>query len=216
MKNISIFSIIASILLFAGCQDSKVKSNNSGSESSCHTCFTLETTQEVAKKPVRDGVYYFPLEDNIEVYSSDGSKVVGTIIKGYGVKEVKEQGDNVVVKAGGFIKEGDDSNLYADADFNLIAITLKDGSVTSDMELSIPKDKLTKDENSIWSKSEFLYYDNCSMCHAAHSPKEHTIQEWEGIYGAMKAFAMPTEEDDKLIWEYLKAHSKGSFALDDE
>lgn len=214
MRKISIVTILLAGLFFVGCQESSTKSSSS-SESSCHTCFTLDETQKVAvEKPKREGVYHFATEDT-QVYSSDGSKVIGSVIKGYGFAEVKEQGDKVILKAGGYIKDGDSLNIYADEDFILPAVTLKEGSVAKDMEVAIPKAKLTKTESEIWSKSEFIYYDNCSMCHAAHSPKEHTIQEWEGVYGTMKAFAMPTEEDDKLIWEYLRAHSKGSFALDE-
>lgn len=214
MRKLSVFTILLAGLFFVGCQESSTKSSSS-SESSCHTCFTLDETQQVVvEKPKREGLYHFATEDT-QVYSSDGSKVIGSVIKGYGFAEVKEQGDKVILKAVGYIKDGDSLNIYADEDFILPAITLKEGSVAKDMEVAIPKAKLTKTESEIWSKSEFIYYDNCSMCHAAHSPKEHTIQEWEGVYGTMKAFAMPTEEDDKLIWEYLRSHSKGSFALDE-
>ena len=214
MKKISVVTILLAGLFVAGCQESSTKSS-SINESSCHTCFTLDKTQqEVTQKKIREGVYHFATEDT-QIYSADGSKVIGNVIKGYGLAEVKEEGDKVILKVSGYIKEGDNLNIYADENFILPAITLTDGNIAEDMEVSLPKKKLTKAENEVWSKSEFIYYDNCSMCHAAHSPKQHTIQEWEGVYGTMKAFAMPTKEDDKLIWEYLRSHSKGSFALDD-
>ena len=214
MKNIKIvsLSLLASVLLAAcvhqGDSQTKIKI-----EESCHTCFDAPKQESKQESVKRSAAHKVAIGD-VAVYSKDGKTKIGTIIKGFGGDEAGTIEDKIILKIKGFKKDGDEKNLYGDSGFAAAALTLDSEKITSDMlEVAVLKSDLTDKENELWSKAEFTYYDNCSMCHAAHNPKEHTIQEWEGIYESMKAFAMPTEADDKLIWEYLKAHSKGSFAL---
>lgn len=224
-----IFSIFVGIFFIVACKDSSDKATASSSslpvetnvesskvamykKDSCHTCF--EATKKDTEKVIERSDKYRFCRDDVIVYSKDGESKIGMISKGFGGDEVGTIGDKVILHIKGYKQDGDDKVIYADKEFAVPVLTfdadfMQDGAI----EIALDKKDITSDENDIWSRAEFVYYDNCSMCHAAKNPKEHTVQEWDGIYGAMKAFAMPTEEDDKLIWEYLRAHSKGSFAL---
>ncbi|PZT48539.1 hypothetical protein B6S12_03450 [Helicobacter valdiviensis] len=220
MKRFSfVIIILAAIIVFFYLKETKESTNHSARfsiEDSCHTCFSLEKTPQTAesKKEALSPNHRFALE-NAKIYSKDGKSEIGTLLKGFGGEEIGTIGDKTILKLEGFLKEGDEVNLYANENLSLAVVLLKDAKAQKQMEVAISTKDLTKNENEVWSKSEFIYYDNCSMCHAAHAPKEHTIQEWDGIYGTMKAFAMPTEQDDKLIWEYLQSHAIDGFSLSD-
>lgn len=214
MKNIKIvsLSLLASVFLVA-CANQDNSKVSIKIEDSCHTCFEAPKQEGKKESEKRSEQHKVAIGD-VAVYSKDGKTKIGTIIKGFGGDEIGVIEDKIILKVKGYKKENDEKTLYGDSEFAAPALTFDNEKITSDMlEVAILKSELTNKENELWSKAEFTYYDNCSMCHAAHNPKEHTVQEWEGIYESMKAFAMPTEADDKLIWEYLKAHSKGSFAL---
>lgn len=218
MKKGLIFGIVVVVIVCVVWFANQSKNGGSvfgGAEDSCHTCFTLKggDTQAAAKKSEN---HFFAKEDGVKVFDSEGKNTIGSTIKGFGGEEVKQIGDKVVLKVKGYKKDGDTQVLYGDSEFMLPVITLSSGSVDSDtLEVALLKQDVLRDSGAIWSENEFVYYDNCSMCHAAHAPDEHTIQEWEGIYGTMRAFAMPTEANDKLIWQYLQAHAKESFALEE-
>ena len=215
MKKTLIFGVMLG-LFFGACDSQSGSSTKVDTSASCHTCFKLDKAQEEAKqKAAHSPKYRFALSD-VAVFSADGKQEIGTMIKGYGGEILQELGDKVLLEVKGFTKEGDSLHLYSAPDSELATLRLTQPAGELPLKVAVKKSELSESEGEVWSKAEFIYYDNCSMCHAAHAPKEHTIQEWEGIYGTMKAFAMPTEENDALIWEYLQAHANDSFALDDE
>ncbi|CAM2923084.1 hypothetical protein [Helicobacter burdigaliensis] len=219
MKRFSfVIIILAAIIAFFYLKETKDNTNNVAKfspEDSCHTCFTLEKQQNTEEKKETLSLNHRFVLENTKIYSKDGKSEIGTILKGFGGEEIGTIGDKTILKVEGFLKEDDKANLYANENLSLAVVLLKEPKAQKQMEIAINTKDLTKNENEVWSKSEFIYYDNCSMCHAAHAPKEHTIQEWDGIYGTMKAFAMPTEHDDKLIWEYLQSHAIDGFSISD-
>lgn len=131
-----------------------------------------------------------------------------TILKGGGMAKVKVEGH---------LKDKDEFVLYGTSNFILPFVTLTAPLVTSKaLELEVDSKAISANENDAWADYEFKYYDYCSQCHSAHAPKKHSMLEWEGIYSSMSAFAMPTEEDDKILLLYLRAHASDGFAMDDE
>ncbi|PAF49766.1 hypothetical protein BKH41_00195 [Helicobacter sp. 12S02232-10] len=155
--------------------------------------------------------------DNTNAYDKDGKNVIGTIVRGTPGEQVGEAGGKIVIKVKGYLKAGDKKTLYGTKNLELPFITLKTGEVNSDtLEVSLPKNELNKSQAEAWADAEFLYYDTCSMCHAAHAPKEHNMMEWDGLFTTMRAFAMPTDKEADIIIQYLKAHATDGYATDDE
>lgn len=155
--------------------------------------------------------------DNTNAYSTDGKGVIGMIARGTMGEKISETGDKIVIKVKGYLKDQDKNTLYGTKNLELPFIKLKSGEVVSDMlEVALSKSELTSDQSQAWADAEFLYYDTCSMCHAAHAPKEHNMVEWDGLFTTMRAFAMPTDQEADIIIQYLKAHATDGYASDDE
>lgn len=155
--------------------------------------------------------------DNTNVYDKDGKNIIGTIVRGTPGEKVAQANGKVVIQVKGYLKNGDDTTLYGTKNLELPFIKLKTGKVTTDtLEVSLPKEEVTPNQADAWADAEFLYYDTCSMCHAAHAPKEHNMTEWDGLFTTMRAFAMPTDKDADIIIQYLKAHATDGYATDDE
>ncbi|PAF47394.1 hypothetical protein BKH46_04525 [Helicobacter sp. 12S02634-8] len=155
--------------------------------------------------------------DNTNAYAKDGKTIVGTIARGTPGEEVGEVDGKIIIKVKGYLKTGDKKTLYGTKNLELPFITLKNDGVSSDtLEVALPKKELNKNQAEAWADAEFLYYDTCSMCHAAHAPKEHTMTEWDGLFTTMRAFAMPTDAEADTILQYLKAHATDGYATDDE
>lgn len=155
--------------------------------------------------------------NNTNVYDKDGKTIIGTIARGTPGEKISQKDGKTTIKVKGYLKTGDNKILYGTKNLELPFITLKTGEVTSDtLEVSLPDKELTKDQAEAWADAEFLYYDTCSMCHAAHAPKEHNMTEWDGLFNTMRAFAMPTDADADIIIQYLKAHATDGYATDDE
>lgn len=155
--------------------------------------------------------------DNTKAYSVDGKNVVGMIARGAVGEKISEVGDKVVIKVKGYLKDKDTNTLYGTKNLELPFVKLQSGQVVSDViEIALPKKELTPEQSQAWADAEFLYYDTCSMCHAAHAPKEHNMVEWDGLFTTMRAFAMPTDEEADIIIQYLKAHATDGYASDDE
>ncbi|PAF43738.1 hypothetical protein [Helicobacter sp. 11S03491-1] len=155
--------------------------------------------------------------DNTNVYDKDGKNIIGTIARGTPGEEIGQAGDKIVIKVKGYLKNNDKKTLYGTKNLELPFIKLKTAEVTTDtLEVSLPKKELNKDQAEAWADAEFLYYDTCSMCHAAHAPKEHNMMEWDGLFTTMRAFAMPTDKEADIIIQYLKAHATDGYATDDE
>ncbi|AFI05541.1 hypothetical protein [Helicobacter cetorum] len=155
---------------------------------------------------------------DLDVYDKSGKEKIGKIARGTPVEKVSDVGDKTIIRVKGYLKTGDDKVLYGTKNFVMPFISLsKAGGVKADtMEVSLPKKDLTNDQAKAWADSEFLYYDTCSMCHAAHAPKEHNMMEWDGIFATMRTFAMPTDEEADKIIQYLHSHAIDGYATDDE
>ncbi|PAF52804.1 hypothetical protein [Helicobacter sp. 13S00477-4] len=155
--------------------------------------------------------------DNTNAYDKEGKEIIGTIARGTPGEKIGETNGKIIIKVKGYLKDGDKKTLYGTKNLQLPFIQLKTGEIDSDsIEISLPKNELNPDQSQAWADAEFLYYDTCSMCHAAHAPKEHNMMEWDGLFTTMRAFAMPTDKEADIIIQYLKAHATDGYATDDE
>ncbi|MDO7252623.1 hypothetical protein [Helicobacter cappadocius] len=155
--------------------------------------------------------------DNTDAYDKDGKTIIGTIVRGTPGEKIGEANGKIIIKVTGYLKPNDTATLYGTKNLELPFIKLKNIKIDSNtLEVSLPKNELTPNQADAWADAEFLYYDTCSMCHAAHAPKEHNMMEWDGLFTTMRAFAMPTDKDADIIIQYLKAHATDGYATDDE
>lgn len=151
---------------------------------------------------VEEGVKLPLLDESIVVYS------------GSPVKVVSSTGDSSKVILAGYVNSSDKTKLYATPNLKLLLATSKsDDAIKINenkgvLEVTISKDNLTDDAEEAWDNSSSRFYEKCTQCHPAKVVGDHTMLEWEGLYGSMKAFAKPTAEDDAYISRFLKAFAK--------
>ena len=57
---------------------------------------------------------------------------------------------------------------------------------------------------------EELYEAKCGRCHAAYAPESYSAEDWPGIVRSMRSQAALTEEEEKLLTDYLVGLAEGS------
>ena len=150
---------------------------------------------------VEEGVS-LPLADGSVVYSGTPVEVIGI------------EGDNVKVKVKGVVGDKEPSSVYATKNLVLILAKAKDAGMIkksgdeATVELLVPAKNVTDSQDKAWDKSADRYYEKCTQCHAGKVIVEHTMLEWDALYGSMKEFANPSEEDTALVMRYLRAFAK--------
>ena len=70
--------------------------------------------------------------------------------------------------------------------------------------LYIPDAETSQYEHLIAGRK--LYVDHCSGCHNLHFPEEFTSDQWEMQLDEMQVKAKITDEDKKLIFQYLTSY----------
>ncbi|BDM65092.1 trimethylamine-N-oxide reductase [Shewanella sp. NFH-SH190041] len=58
------------------------------------------------------------------------------------------------------------------------------------------------------SKGEKLFYNSCTLCHAAPAPTDYTYQQWQGITRSMFPRAGLTADEQQEVLQFLKKHAK--------
>lgn len=165
-------------------------------------CVFLTSAQAVVYTYVEEGVS-LPLD-----------KQNATIYSGIPVEVISEDGDFSKVVFSGYVDNGDKKKLYATPNLKLLLATVNNESsikVSGNkgiLQVTMSKDNLTTDSEEAWDISAERFYEKCTQCHAAKVVEEHTMLEWEGLYGSMKEFAKPTKEDTTYILRFLRAYSK--------
>lgn len=137
--------------------------------------------------------------------------------KVYGGTPLVQNGDKVEYK--GYLK---DNALYATKNLSLKVADIKDKSALKKdgeqtiLAVNIPADALSDDQFDAWDEKEEIFLEKCSQCHAAPDVPGHTMLEWEGLYGSMKGFAQPTDEEEIAILQYLKSFAKDGILKEEE
>ena len=154
---------------------------------------------------------YIYIEEGVELPLADNQTIV---YSGSPVKVVSSTSDSSKVLLAGYVNNSDKTKLYATPNLKLLlATTKKEGTIKINankgvLEVVIPKDNLTDDSEEAWDNSSSRFYEKCTQCHTAKVVGDHTMLEWEGLYGSMKQFAKPTKEDDAYISRFLQAFAK--------
>jgi trimethylamine-N-oxide reductase cytochrome c-type subunit TorC len=163
-------------------------------------CALFATAQAVVYVYVEEGVK-LPLSNDVTLYGGTPANVVSE----------KDEAKKVVIN--GFVSKDDTTKLYATPNLKLLLASSKDNNIkVSDgkgsLEVEVSNDNLTDDSEEAWDLYSERFYEKCTQCHPAKVVVEHTMLEWEGLYGSMKAFAKPTPEDDAYISRFLRAFAK--------
>jgi len=154
---------------------------------------------------------YIYVEEGVKLPLLDGEV---TLYSGTPVEVASSTEDSSKIILAGYVSSSDKTKLYATQNLKLLlATTKKDDAININankgvLEVNISKDNLTDDSEEAWETTAERFYEKCTQCHAAKVVEEHTMLEWEGLYGSMKEFAKPTDEDTSYILRFLRAYSK--------
>ncbi len=153
----------------------------------------------------------------IYVYVEEGVKLPLDEVTLYGgspMKKVSSDGDLSTFVLSGYVDKNDKSKLYATPNLKLLLATTKSDNlikISGDkglLKVSLSEDNFTDDSEEAWELTSERFYEKCTQCHPAKVVEEHTMLEWEGLFGSMKEFAKPTNEDTQYILRFLRAYAK--------
>ena len=161
----------------------------------------------------------------VYVYVEEGVKLPlndVTLYSGSPMEVISKDGDKTTLMLSGYVNKDEKNKLYATPNLKLLlATTKKDGiiKISGDkglLKVTLEEDNFTEDSEEAWEMSSERFYEKCTQCHPAKVVDEHTMLEWEGLYGSMKSFAKPTKEDDEYITRFLRAFSKDGIVKEAE
>ncbi|WP_458700007.1 hypothetical protein ACKGJI_09290 [Sulfurospirillum sp. 1307] len=164
------------------------------------------------------------LQASSYIYLEEGVKLPLKKVTVYGgtpVEVLAKRGDSSEVLIKGFINKKDKTKLYATKNLKLLLASAKEGFIKIDgdkgtLKVLVSNDNLTDDSEEAWDLYSSRFYEKCTQCHPAKVVGDHTMLEWEGLYGSMKQFAKPTKEDDAYISRFLKAFSKDGILKEED
>jgi trimethylamine-N-oxide reductase cytochrome c-type subunit TorC len=151
------------------------------------------------------------------IYVEEGVKLPldeVTLYSGSPMEEVSKNGDLSTFMLSGYVDKDDKSKLYATPNLKLLLATSKSENLIKIsgnkglLKVSLGEDNFTDDSEEAWELTSERFYEKCTQCHPAKVVEEHTMLEWEGLYGSMKEFAKPTKEDTTYILRFLRAYAK--------
>lgn len=158
---------------------------------------------------------YVYVEEGVSLPLDDGS----ILYSGSPLEVLSKVGNSQKVKLSGYIDNNDKTKLYATPNLKLLLVDSKSLHVEGDkgtFEVELSNDFITDDSEEAWELTADRFYEKCTQCHAAKVVEEHTMLEWEGLYGSMESFAKPTAEDTKYILRFLRAFSKDGIVKESE
>lgn len=150
---------------------------------------------------------YVYVEEGTTLPLDDGS----ILYSGSPLEVISKTADAQKVKFSGFVDMQDTTKIYATPNLKLLIASSKAIHVEGDkgsFEVELSNDFITDDSEEAWDLSSERFYTKCTQCHPAKVVSEHTMLEWEGLYGSMKEFAKPTTEDTEYILRFLRAFAK--------
>ncbi len=161
----------------------------------------------------------------VYVYVEEGVKLPladMTLYSGSPMEVVSSDGDSSTLVLNGYVNKNEKNKLYATPNLKLIlATTKRDDSIKisgdkGSLSVTLSKEYFTDDSEEAWDLSSERFYTKCTQCHPAKVLDEHTMLEWEGLYGSMNEFAKPTNEDTQYILRFLRAFAKDGIAKEVE
>jgi trimethylamine-N-oxide reductase cytochrome c-type subunit TorC len=144
-----------------------------------------------------------------------------TLYGGTPVKVLANNGEYSEVIVKGFVDKKDKTKLYATKNMKLLLASAKEGFIKIDgdkgtIKALVSNDNLSGDSDEAWDLYSSRFYEKCTQCHPAKVVGDHTMLEWEGLYGSMKEFAKPTQEDDEYISRFLRAFAKDGILKEED
>lgn len=158
--------------------------------------------------------------------SSDSTARKGRILPTTKVNVVETKGDKVKIEIEGFMKAGVSNAVYFVKGKRILMAGLSKSAKFDIKELSGSKDEngvewkkviltaytknenLTEDLDSLYSKAEDLFKNNCSICHPAHPAHEFTANQWPSMFKAMANRTAIEKKDGYLVTQFLQKHAK--------
>ncbi|RXJ87102.1 cytochrome C [Arcobacter sp. CECT 8985] len=158
--------------------------------------------------------------------NSKGDSVKGRLLPTSKVNVLEKSNGKIKVQIKGYVKEGVPNAIYfvkekrilvaglsKSAKFDIKKISTEkalDGVKWSKVVLTAyTKDNnLTKDLDSLYSKAQELFKNNCAICHPAHPVREFTANQWPSMFKAMVDRTAIPKMDRYLVTQYLQKHAK--------
>jgi len=153
-------------------------------------------------------MYIFQTTD-AKIDNNKAKLYIGTPVKV--LKDVDAK--NSLVEISGMVF-GD--KLYINKDKSLLLASVEKSSFGKDGEIKkvqaiIEKGYLASNPLEIWEEHEEFFYENCTQCHAAHAPEEHSMLEWDAILQTMNGFAQLDAQEAAYLARFVKATSNNGF-----
>jgi len=156
------------------------------------------------------------LESSSYIYIEEGVKLPldnqGVVLfNGAPAKVLSSDSSKMKIIVSGFVSG---NSLFATKNLKLLLATvqnkksIKISGNKGAVEVFIPKKNITDNADDAWEENSDLFYDKCTKCHAAKTVGEHTMLEWDALFGSMKTRAQISENDEKIILRFLRAFSK--------
>lgn len=158
--------------------------------------------------------------------NSTSSSVKGRLLPTSKITILKRNNDKIKIEVQGYMKEGVPNAIYfvkekrilvaglsKSANFDIKILSTKknlSGVNWSKVTLTAyTKDNnLTKDLDSLYSKAQQLFKNNCAICHPAHPVGEFTANQWPSMFKAMVNRTAIPKMDRYLVTQYLQKHAK--------
>jgi nitrate/TMAO reductase-like tetraheme cytochrome c subunit len=158
--------------------------------------------------------------------SSDSSSSKGRLLPTSKVKVLETKGDNIKIELEGFMQEGIDNAVYFSQGKRILVAGLSKKSKFDFKTISTNKDEngvewkkvtftaftkndnLTEDLDSLYTKAQTIFNNNCAMCHPGHATSEFTANQWPSIVKSMITRTAMTKDENYLVTQYLQKHAK--------
>jgi len=171
-----------------------------------------------------DIMYSSGVKNLFETSHSNARK--GRLLPTSELKVLEKNGDKVKIEIEGFMKDGVSNAVYFVKGKRILMAGLSKSAKFDIKELSSSKDEngvewkkviltaytknenLTEDLDSLYSKAEGLFKNNCSICHPAHPAHEFTANQWPSMFKAMVNRTAIEKKDGYLVTQFLQKHAK--------
>jgi trimethylamine-N-oxide reductase cytochrome c-type subunit TorC len=158
--------------------------------------------------------------------TSDSTTRKGRLLPTSEVKILEKKGNRVKIEMEGYMKSGVSTAIYFVKGKRILVAGLSKSGNFDIKKISSSKDEnavewekvvltaytknsnLTKDLDSLYSKAQELFKNNCSICHPAHPVNEFTANQWPSMFKAMVNRTAIQKQERYLVTQYLQKHAK--------
>ena len=161
------------------------------------------------------------------IAASQGGEPIGQLTAGLPVRILAVENDFARVELAGWRREGKENTLYlrqgqrielAALDLSRVedlrSLAMVEDAQTGHkwtevrLEAWAPASRFLRDTKPLWKTVRRLYEDNCSLCHALHSPDEYSANNWIGHVNSMARLTPLTGKESALLLAWLQTTTK--------